>query len=376
MHKPRSFLPFLAPWFAAVALVAGMCSASAALLTGVIIGTPGSWNNSGNTITNVFDGDLTTFFDAPDPGNLDWAGLDFGAGASDVITAIAYCPRSTFSGRMVGGLFQGANAADFSDAVTLFTLNGGPTEGLMTTQAVSSTTPFRYARYLAPSGGYGNIAELRFFGYGPGVNLALAQPVVASTVLNASSGATNAAAANSAGTAWAAPSVSFHTLSASALVSSLTWHYDNTRQGANTNETVLTPADVNVNSFGKLFSYPLDGSLPTTNSVLYTGPFLLNGSAALMAKAFDTGYNESVAARALFNLPASVFFTPSAFFANGAFQMQASGLLGKSYLLEATTDFSNWVSLSTNVAPANVFNLLDNRATNFPARYYRLIQLP
>ena len=44
-----------------------------------------------------------------------------------------------------------------------------------------------------------------------------------------------------------------------AAVSVLTYQYDNTRAGANTNETILTPANVNTNSFGKLFQYPVDG---------------------------------------------------------------------------------------------------------------------
>jgi uncharacterized repeat protein (TIGR03806 family) len=176
--------------------------ASAALLTGTIIGTPGSWNNSGNTIAKVFDGDLTTFFDAPDPGNLDWVGLDFGPGAANVLTDIAFCPRSGFSGRMVGGIFQGANSADFSDAVSLFTFASAPTEGLMTHTAITATTPFRYARYLAPNAGWGNIAELQFFGYGPGANLALLQPATASSSASATTTATNAVDGSLA-TSWA-----------------------------------------------------------------------------------------------------------------------------------------------------------------------------
>ena len=47
--------------------------------------------------------------------------------------------------------------------------------------------------------------------------------------------------------------------SATAQISVLTQHYDIARTGANTSETILTPANVNTSQFGKLFSYPVDG---------------------------------------------------------------------------------------------------------------------
>ena len=41
----------------------------------------------------------------------------------------------------------------------------------------------------------------------------------------------------------------------------LTYHDDNARSGLNANETALTPADVNANTFGKLFDAGVDGKV-------------------------------------------------------------------------------------------------------------------
>lgn len=90
--------------------------------------------------------------------------MDFGEGVRNVITQIKYCPRNNFEQRMVGGVFQGANKEDFSDAVTLFTITTPPGAGTLTTVGVDNTSGFRYVRYLSPDGSNGNVAEVQFFG--------------------------------------------------------------------------------------------------------------------------------------------------------------------------------------------------------------------
>src|ERR1700730_802595 len=55
-----------------------------------------------------------------------------------------------------------------------------------------------------------------------------------------------------------------------------TWHMDNGRSGLNSNETQLTPANVNAGSFGKLFSYAVDGYAYA--QPLYMSNLRINGS--------------------------------------------------------------------------------------------------
>ena len=59
-------------------------------------------------------------------------------------------------------------------------------------------------------------------------------------------------------------------ISGQAQVSVPTWHNDLSRTGANTQETILTPANVNGTQFGRLFQIPVDG-------VVTAQPLILSG---------------------------------------------------------------------------------------------------
>ena len=60
------------------------------------------------------------------------------------------------------------------------------------------------------------------------------------------------------------------------LVDVVTYHYDNSRSGANAQETILTPANVNATTFGKLGLYPVDGLVD--GQPLYLSQLSVNGS--------------------------------------------------------------------------------------------------
>ncbi len=71
-------------------------------------------------------------------------------------------------------------------------------------------------------------------------------------------------------------------------------------------------------------------------------------------------------------------FTPvlsGTIISNGAVRLQLSGLVGKAYVLQATTNLVNWVPLNTNTAAAP-FYLSDPGAGGFRSRFYRALQLP
>ena len=135
-------------------------------LTGTGIGTSGTWCCS-NTFDKALDGSLSTAYDA-DSATGDWVGLDLGAGNTRAVTKVKYAARAGNEGRMNGGMIQGSTSADFSSGVvTLFTISGAPSSGVLTSTSLNNNAPYRYVRYLGPTDGWCNIAEIEFWGADP-----------------------------------------------------------------------------------------------------------------------------------------------------------------------------------------------------------------
>ena len=98
-------------------------------LSGTVIGTTLSvdYNNTSqpsttvNTCARAFDGRLDTYF-ASWERSYTWAGLDLGS--RHVITRVGWSPRndSQGEGRVVLGVFEGANREDFMDALPLYVI--------------------------------------------------------------------------------------------------------------------------------------------------------------------------------------------------------------------------------------------------------------
>lgn len=138
-------------------------------LSGNIIGTrysvdynTGQQSESVNTKSNLFDQNYDTYFASYDRSNT-WVGLDLGE--PHVITKVGYSPRITQPTRVVTALIEGANNADFSDALPIYIIKESAEERVMTYADVTCSRGFRYVRYVTPNDKRCNLAELEFYGY-------------------------------------------------------------------------------------------------------------------------------------------------------------------------------------------------------------------
>lgn len=117
---------------------------------------------------HLFDNNVKTYF-WPYQRSYAWAGLDLGE--KHVITRVAYASADRPE-RLMLGVFEGANQADFSDAIPILVVkdkrfvsgNQNVTEVLIY-EDVSCSKGFRYVRFVGPNDSRCKISELKFFGY-------------------------------------------------------------------------------------------------------------------------------------------------------------------------------------------------------------------
>ena len=156
-------------------LTLAICAAAAAMLmsaqsqklTGTPMGSPG-WNyelgRGVDAAANAFDGDLQTYY-ASEARSYTWVGLDLGS--PHVITRVGWSPRNDpYNGekRVVLGMIQGANRADWLDAMPIYMITEKGVIGQMHYGEVEMSKGFRYVRYVGPTDARCNIGELEFYG--------------------------------------------------------------------------------------------------------------------------------------------------------------------------------------------------------------------
>lgn len=141
--------------FLAAMMAAGFGAWGAEKLSGTPIAS-----NSQNA-SQAFDGDNMTYYNSSSA-SFQWVGLDLGT--PHVITRVGWMTAFNNADRSVLGVFQGANSADFSDAVPIGIITEKGQNGAMLYADVDCSRGFRYVRYVGPENSYGRIAELEFYG--------------------------------------------------------------------------------------------------------------------------------------------------------------------------------------------------------------------
>ena len=71
----------------------------------------------------------------------------------------------------------------------------------------------------------------------------------------------------------------------------------------------------------------------------------------------------------MYALPRLVGISPAM---NGTVRLSVEATTNRPCILEASTEFSGWVTISTNTLPTNVYDLYDTNASDYKYRFYRL----
>jgi len=119
-----------------------------------IFGLDPAWA-PGREFEKAFDGDSSTFYDYFTSAET-FVGIDFHE--SKIATSIVFNARAGLGRRMVGGRFEGSNESSVSGFETIYEITSAPAASEQRIE-LNGGASYRFYRYIAPTGSYGNIAE-------------------------------------------------------------------------------------------------------------------------------------------------------------------------------------------------------------------------
>ena len=132
------------------------------LVSELIKGTPISSDSSSKSLSNAFDGDITTEFKSSKESN-GWIGLELDN--TYRITKIGWSQKESDKENYLLGIFEGGNDPSFFDAIPLTMIVEEGKEGEINYINIDVTRSFKYVRYVGPNGKYSIISQLEFYGY-------------------------------------------------------------------------------------------------------------------------------------------------------------------------------------------------------------------
>ena len=132
------------------------------LVSELIKGTPISSDSSSKSLSNAFDGDISTEFKSSKESN-GWIGLELDN--TYRITKIGWSQKESDKENYLLGIFEGGNDPSFFDAIPLTMIVEEGKYGEINYINIDVTRSFKYVRYVGPNGKYSIISQLEFYGY-------------------------------------------------------------------------------------------------------------------------------------------------------------------------------------------------------------------
>lgn len=128
-------------------------------LTGNVMSSTAS--SSAYSASKAFDGLTGTYFRSSAASNT-WVGLDLGT--PHVIKKVGWATAVGYAENTKLAVFEGANRADFADAIPLFMVTSDNESETISTANVNVSRGFRYVRYVTPNGKNCIVSEVEFYG--------------------------------------------------------------------------------------------------------------------------------------------------------------------------------------------------------------------